>query len=86
MPQLALQFDAQSTSTAQQRAKVFDAIKRHGQYGLTVDGLSEIWGIPPNAISGRFTELKKEGRIKKIGTRRTRSGHAAGVYVAVCFY
>ena len=44
------------------------------QIGVAKDGLSckelaKLWGVGMNVISGRFTELKKEGRIEKIGSR-----------------
>jgi hypothetical protein len=56
-----------------QRERVFDAIAASGDDGLTCDELS--------AISGRFSELKKDGLIEMRGRRQTRSGSLAGVYV-----
>ncbi len=64
------------------RQDVLDAITSAGSYGITVDELSEKWDVPPNAISGRFTELAKEGAIERIGRRKTRTGNAAGVWRA----
>jgi predicted transcriptional regulator len=52
-------------------------------YGLTLDELSGITGRPPNAISGRITELRIMGKIEKRGTRKTRSGCSAAVWVAI---
>lgn len=80
-PESAGAFNAVATNI--QRERVFKAIELSGVEGRTVDEISEAFGVPPNAISGRFTELKKENWIVKIGTRKTRSGNAAGVYRAV---
>lgn len=80
-PESAAAFDA--TTTAMQREKVLKAIMAAGDAGLTVDELAAAWDTTPNAVSGRFTELKKENWIVKRGTRKTRSGKAAGVWVAV---
>lgn len=66
---------------AAQRARVIEAIRASGARGLTVDELAASWNVAPNAISGRFTELKALGKITKAGTRKTRSGSRAGVYV-----
>jgi len=64
------------------RAEVYAMITLAGASGLTADELSANTGIPVNALSGRFTELKKDGLIHKIGTRPTRSGGVAAAYVA----
>ena len=50
--------------------------------GLTVNDLSHLLDTTPNAISGRITELRIMGRIEKRGTRKTRSGCSAAVWVA----
>lgn len=47
----------------------------------TLDECAEILACPPNAISGRFTELAASGLIIKTGERRpTRSGATAFVW------
>lgn len=51
--------------------------------GVTCDELSERMGTTPNAISGRITELRMMGKIEKRGTRKTRSGCSAAVWVAI---
>lgn len=67
---------------AAQRGAILELI-RNDEAGLTVDEASFILQTTPNAISGRFTELKALGLIRKVGTRQTRSGSPAGVYVLV---
>lgn len=66
-----------------QRQRVREAIRATKAHGLTVDELSARWGVPPNAISGRFTELKgpRFRAIVKRGTRKTRTGAPASVWI-----
>lgn len=63
--------------------KVFVEIKVTRDYGLTVDQISERMNTTPNAVSGRVTELRIKGKIVKKGTRKTRSGCSASVWVAI---
>lgn len=80
-------------TAAQQRGRVLGAIKAVGDHGLTCDELAERWGVPPNQISGRFTELagdiddgpwiEKRQRNGRTITRKTRSGKAAAVWFAI---
>jgi len=65
----------------QQRARVLAAIRLAGPQGLTCDELADKWGVGMNCLSGRFSELRKAGAIRKAGTRPTRSGNQAGVFV-----
>jgi hypothetical protein len=48
--------------------------------GITVDELASQWNEPPNNLSGRFSELARDGRIVKSGTRPTRSNCPAAVW------
>lgn len=64
-----------------QRERVHAAIAAAGDAGLTVDELSARWEVPPNSISGRFSELKRAGRIAACGRRPTRSGSTATAYL-----
>tara|TARA_R100001244_G_C5140148_1_gene127695 strand:- start:208 stop:516 length:309 start_codon:yes stop_codon:yes gene_type:complete len=57
-------------------------IHNAGSKGLTVHELAKLLETTPNAVSGRLTELKREGLISKIGTRPTPTGAKAAVYVA----
>lgn len=62
------------------RERVFLAIDDCGLIGLTCRELAEDWEVPMHRISGRFTELKADGRIRKPSPDAKRSG--SGVYVA----
>jgi hypothetical protein len=57
---------------------ILTLIRQHAN-GITTDEISEFTGWPPNAISGRVSELKRMGKIYKSGTRRTRSGCSAAI-------
>lgn len=48
--------------------------------GLTIDDASRLMRRAPNRISGRFSKLKADGVIEKIGTRKTRTGCTAAVW------
>ena len=70
-----------------QRTKVWLEVHHAGFRGLTVDELAEKWGAEVNRISGRFTELCRDGVIERQNdsegkriTRRTRSGSQAAVW------
>jgi len=69
--------------TTRSRVAVFEALKHAGSFGATCNEVAELFGTTPNAISGRFTELKARGLIRKAGRRLTKSGNWAGVYVRV---
>src|SRR5215469_14694127 len=45
-----------------QREVVYGSIKLRGNTGTTVDEYAEHFGLNPNAISGRFSELARDGR------------------------
>lgn len=75
-------------SAASQRNKVYLEIRASGLRGLTVDDLAEKWGAEANRISGRFTELNRQGIIErrehngKRITRKTRTGNRSAVWFA----
>lgn len=50
--------------------------------GLTCDEIAVMFDATPNEISGRCSELKRDGKIYKSGTRKTRSGCSAGILKA----
>lgn len=63
------------------RELVYGYIKSAKHYGHTLDEISVLLDRPPNAISGRLTELKVLGKIIHSGRKRlTRSGCMARVY------
>ncbi len=63
-----------------QRHVVFKLIHASGGDGLTAHEAAAALGKTPNAVSGRFTELKAAGLITKSGRRPTPTGSSAGVY------
>ena len=73
--------------TQSQKMRVYLEVHHAGYRGLTVDELAEKWGAEVNRISGRFTELCRDGIIErrkdpkgKRITRITRSGSRAAVW------
>jgi DNA-binding MarR family transcriptional regulator len=64
--------------TAQQQ-RVLNCIRN--SEGLTCNEIAEKLGATPNEISGRCSELKRNGEIRKSGTRLTRSGNPAAILV-----
>jgi hypothetical protein len=66
-------------SASQER--ILNAIRQMDS-GMTVDELSVYFGTTPNEISGRCSELKRDGKIYKSGTRKTRSGCSAAILKA----
>jgi DNA-binding Lrp family transcriptional regulator len=67
---------------SQQRARVLAAVQQAGIHGLTCHELADRWNVSPHQISGRFSELKKQGAIRKRGTRINSAGNSCGVLVA----
>ncbi len=67
---------------SEQRRRVLDFVAKCGTNGATLDEACVALGTTPNQISGRFTELRKLGYIVRTGSRKTRSGNAAAVYIA----
>jgi len=70
-------------SMPQQRRFILETIRAAGQRGRTCDELAALLHVDCNKISGRLSELKRDGLITKAGTRPTRSGSAAAVLVAL---
>ncbi len=52
-----------------QRERVYAWVQRSGPDGITCRELASAWGCGMNQISGRFSELKASGRIRKVGVR-----------------
>lgn len=73
--------DANRKSSHNRRAMqiaVYNKIKDAGIQGLTCREAAESFGKGMNALSGRFSELKADGLICKVGRRE-----GCGVYIAV---
>jgi hypothetical protein len=64
------------------REAVYAMIEKSWSRGITLDEVAFLTDTTPNAISGRFTELARDGRIVKCGRRKTRSGCSAVVWKA----
>ncbi len=62
------------------KERILNAIRRSD--GLTCDELAVMFNATPNEISGRCSELKRDGKIYKSGTRKTRSGCSAAILKA----
>lgn len=63
-------------------AKILDLLRIVRDTGLTCDELSQRLSVHPNQISGRITELRLMGKIRKTDQRRqTQTGSWAAVYV-----
>lgn len=78
-------FDSIEQTLPEQRAVILRLIAKAGDSGMTCYEASERLGRPQNAISGRFSELKRSGLITDSGERRpTLSGCSARVYVVAC--
>lgn len=55
---------------------------RRGADGLTIDEVSRVVGLAPNCVSGRVSELKRDGLLVETQLRRkTRLGRSARVLV-----
>lgn len=65
-----------------QRHAVLDFVKSCGYYGATTDEVAFHFSTTPNAVSGRMSELKRDGLLIETGRRRlTRTGNSAQVLV-----
>jgi len=73
------------------KSKWYTRIIASGRYGVTLDELSHRYNVPPNAISGRITELARDKLVVRTAQRReTRASTAdrritAAVIVATRF-
>lgn len=69
-------------STSKDREQIYGYIKAAGTFGMTLDEMSIVLDRPCNCISGRFSELKRAGRILASALlRKTRTGSPARVYI-----
>lgn len=67
------------------RETVLTLIRRHGGRGITLHEVGDLMGKPANTISGRFTELRANGKIFHQGKRDYR-GHLGRIYFPFHFY
>ena len=71
--ELAFQQATKSGKIDTDRRKVLEAVIDSGARGLTCKELASRWGVVMNNLSGRFSELKRDNKIKQQG-RRENSG------------
>jgi threonine dehydratase len=74
---------ADSISAGTIRLWVLAHIKRYPKKGATCDEVEVALGMRHQTVSARITELMDMGALKIIGTRETRSGRPARVYIAL---
>ena len=67
-PESEAAFEKIHRSLPRQRAEVLEAIGSH-QQGITCKEMADSWNVGMNVISGRFSELKRDNLIIKIGVR-----------------
>ena len=68
------------------KQRVINAIRQswYGrEVGLTCEQIEQVTGISHQTCSARLSELKRECKIKIVGTRKTKSGSPASVYQAI---
>jgi len=68
-PESRAAFERHAPHRARQRARVLESIRAAGATGLTCRELSKAWGCMMNQVSGRFSELKAMGLVRKVGVR-----------------
>lgn len=66
--------------SANRKQQVFELVFGCGVYGMTAQEAADEFGVTINAVSGRFTELKRDKLIHKVGVRKN-----CGVCVASKF-
>lgn len=69
--------------TGKQRMAVLKAIEDAGALGLTDEQIVDILEINPSSARPRRLELLEAGLITEAGTRKTKSGRSATIWVAV---
>jgi len=79
-PESRLAFNVVKDKISATQERILNAIKSSD--GLTCDELAVMFNATPNEISGRCSELKRDGKIYKSGTRKTRSGCSAAILKA----
>jgi predicted ArsR family transcriptional regulator len=72
-----------ATCRTKQRLAIQTLAKQRGLRGITTDEVAQHFDAPPNSISGRLSELKRDGLLVETQQRRqTRMGKMARVLVA----
>lgn len=69
-------------SKAAMRQRIQSELRQRGRFGATTDELAICFNVPPNEISGRTAEMKRDGMVIENGNKRpTRRGKNAAVLV-----
>lgn len=64
------------------KGKILAVLEAQGDYGITADEFAKRLNVGVNTISGRFSQLAAESKIRRSGrTRPTRTGSQATVWV-----
>lgn len=66
-----------------ERARVLNYVAGCGAHGATCDEVEEAIGLKHQTASARLRELFLGGRVRRVGTRLTRSNRKADVHIAV---
>lgn len=73
-------FERTADSLPRSRQRVMEFIEAQGERGATAQECADALGVPIHKVSGRFSELKRDEQIVKVGVR-----NSGGVCVAKRF-
>jgi len=65
-----------------QRTKILALVRKCAATGITCEEAEVLTNLSHQSCSARISELKRDGLIRQIGARATKSGCAAAVYQA----
>jgi predicted HTH transcriptional regulator len=65
------------------RQRILHVFATPNQRHWTCEEIEGASGLSHQTCSARLSELKRDGKIKQIGTRKTRSGSPAAIYQVV---
>ena len=64
-----------------QQRKVYNAIRSYGLTGITAQQVGIVLEMSGDSVRPRIVELMAQGLIEEAGTRPTKSGRQASIYV-----
>lgn len=65
------------------RQRILEELQTWREHGATCEQIEGFTRLSHQTCSARLSELKREGKIKVVGQRKTRSGSPAAVYQAL---
>jgi hypothetical protein len=65
------------------REVILRELRMTGFGGLSCEDIENLTALSHQSCSARLSELRREGKIKIVGERKTRSGSTAAVYQAI---